>query len=288
MTQVKAVTEDAIAIEDMPFSEYAAQPGMNGSSIVHMRRSPMFYRWMKDNPQPPTPAMNLGTATHRLILEPHLVNDFAVWGLETDQKVSNGKVWEAFRDAHVGQMIVTEKECESMVGMAVAARKNLPIKKYADAEGMREVSLFWTDQISGRRFKARIDKWIPKLRTAFDLKSTRSCSPRRFATQSYQLGYHIKMAIQWLGIRACFGVEPYLKLGAIESKAPHESAVYRVTSDVRLQGLEELDALLKIEAECRKNNHWPAEMEEESDLLLPSWATTNEDEDLLVEGLEIE
>jgi hypothetical protein len=271
---------NARMVEGMPFEEYAAVDALNGSSIVHMRRSPMYYRWAKDNPQPATPAMILGTATHRLILEPDRVGDFAVWGLEEDQKARRGKVWDAFRDAHAGRMIVTQAECESMVGMAVGARKLLPIRKYADAKGPSEVSLFWTDPVSRRAMKCRIDKWVPASRTVFDLKTTRSCQPYKFGAQAYQLGYHIKMAIQCAGIRNVLGVEPHLKIGAIESRAPYESAVYRITSDVILQGFEELDGLLKTLTECEKTNIWPAAMEDESDLLLPSWAITDPDADL--------
>lgn len=277
--------------ECLPFEYYAAIPALNGSSIVHMRRSPMFYRHMKDNPPPPTPAQILGTATHRLILEPDRVGDFAVWGTLPEEKVRNGKVWENFQRLNQGAMIVTAKERDAMVGMATAARRNAPIRKYAGAKGPTELSLVWTDATSGRRFKCRLDKWIPSTRTVFDLKSTANCQPYAFGNQSYKLGYHIKMAIQWLGAKACFGVDDvHLKLGAVESKAPHESAVYRITSDVRLQGLEELDTLLRRLAECEKTNTWPAEMEEESDLQLPTWATPNDatDEDFALEGLELE
>lgn len=275
--------------EGLPFEEYAEIPALNGSTIVHLRRSPMHFDHMRRNPPASTPAQILGTATHRLILEPQRVGDFAIWGAEEDQGRRYGKVWDAFRASNAGRMIVTATDCEQMVGMAVSARKNLPIRKYADAKGPTEVSLVWTDKVSGVRFKCRLDKWIPAQKTVFDLKTCRSCRPYKFGAQSYQLGYHIKMAIQWLGVKACYGVDAHLKLGAVESKAPYESAVYRITPDVRLQGLEELDALLKVYAECEKSGIWPAEMEEESDLLLPSWATSTEtNDDLAMEGLEIE
>ena len=273
--------------ERLSFEEYQAEEGLNGSSIVHMRRSPMQFRYMTDNPQPATPAMVLGTATHRLILEPDRVGDFAVWGEEEGQNVRRGAVWVAFQAANYDKMIVTKAERDQMVGMATAVRKYLPIRKYADAKGPTEVSLFWHDPVNGRRMKARLDKWIPSLHTVFDLKTTRAASSHQFGAQSYKLGYHIKMAIQYEGIRVLTGTKPHVKLGALESKAPHESAVYRVTKDVILQGLEELDALVKKLDECEKLNQWPPEMETESDLILPAWAVTTE-ESSLDEFAEIE
>ena len=266
--------------ENMDFETYLAVPALNGSSIVHMRRSPMYFRYMRDNPQPSTPAQILGTATHRLILEPDRVGDFAVWGEQEEEKVRRGKVWDAFQEAHAGKMIVTTSERDAMVGMATAVRKYLPIRKYADAKGPTEVSIFWRDRYTGRRMKARLDKWIPESNTVFDLKTTRSCTSHQFAAQAFNLGYHIKMAIQYDGVRTLTGKEPKLKLGAVESKAPHESAVYRITPDVKLMGGEEFDALVRVLDECERTNKWPPALEEESDLLIPSWAATTEESSL--------
>lgn len=258
----------------MSFEDYLAVDALNGSSLVHMRRSPMYYAWMYNHPQPPTDAMKLGTATHQLILQPERVGDFAVWGEAEDQKVRRGNVWAAFQAAHFDKMIVTRAERDAMVGMATGARMNIPIHKYADAKGCTEVSMFWTDPVSGRAYKGRVDKILDGHVIA-DLKTCVSCQPRMFGTQSYRFGYHIKMAMYWSGYRQLTGHEPKMKLLAIEKKPPYESVVYRVTPSVIAQGLEEwqnLEAILNI---CEDTNRWPAEYEDETDLMIPAWATEN-------------
>ncbi len=255
----------------VPFEAYQKIDAVNGSSLVHMRRSPMYYKFMRDNPQPPTPAMILGTATHRLILEPERVGDFAIWGLLEEEKVRRGHVWENFKRLNAGaDMIVTVAERDAMVGMAVAARKNVPIMKYASAKGTTEVSMVWRDSQTGRLMKGRVDKILDN-GTLCDLKTTRDCHSRRFAGQSYALGYHIKMAIYANGYQTLTGHLPKMKLLAVESKAPHESAVYRVTPDVLIQGWEELQELLITLKQCEDANAWPAAHDEETDLLLPAW-----------------
>lgn len=269
--QAQADHEDGF-VYGMSFEDYCAVDALNGSALVHMRRSPMYYAWMFDHPQPPTPAMVLGTATHRLILEPERVGDFAVWGEEEDQKVRRGAVWNAFQAAHFDKMIVTKAERDAMVGMATDARMNVPIRKYADAKGKTEVSMFWTDPVNGRRYKGRVDKILDGHVIA-DLKTCMSCQPRMFGAQSYRLGYHIKQAFYWSGYKQLTGHEPKMKLLAIEKKAPFESVVYRVTKDVIVQGLEEwqnLEAILNV---CEDTNKWPAEYEDETDLQIPAWAT---------------
>jgi hypothetical protein len=115
----------------MDFETYQAVPAINGSSLLHMRRSPMKYRHELDHPSPPSQAMTLGTATHRLILGPDRVGDFAVWGDIPEHRTAggamrprNGGDWNAFKDDHAGQMIVTRDERDAMVGMGIGARKS--------------------------------------------------------------------------------------------------------------------------------------------------------------------
>ena len=274
--------------EGLTFEQYSAIDALNGSSIVHMRRSPMYYRHMKDNPPESSPAQVLGTATHQLILEPSRTGDFAVWGEIEEQKVRRGKVWDQFCELNKGAFVVTKRERDAMVGCMVAVRRNPVARKHLAADGPTELSMVWTDSVSGRRFKGRIDKLVPHRNTIVDLKTCRSCEPNRFGAQAYTLGYHIKMAMYADGWRKLVGKEPHVKMVAVESKAPYESAVYRVTKDVLLQGMEELDALIKTLDTCEETNHWPPAMQEESDLLLPAWATSTNEEDFSLEGLEIE
>ena len=262
----------------LTFQEYEAIDALNGSSLLNMRKSPMYYRFIKDNPKEQTEAMLLGTATHRLILEPERVGDFAVWGLNEEEKVRRGKVWEDFKERNSGKLLITAEQRDAMVGMAVTARKNVPIMKYAGAKGACEVTMVWIDPDSGRVFKGRMDKLIAKGDVIFDLKTCRDCSKYRFGAQSYSLGYHIKMALYWQGYKALTGKDAKLVIGAVESKAPHESAVYRITSDVLLQGLEDMDVLIRRLEECERTGLWPAAEPEELELTLPGYAFKEADD----------
>ena len=262
--------------EDMPFLEYVSVPALNGSSIVNMRRSPMAYRHYKDNPNPPSAAMIQGVIVHQVILEPQRLQEFAVWGELSSQKVRNGKAWAAFKEENAAKTIVTKAEYDAITGTAMSALKNEPIRKYADAPGVTEVSMFWQHPRTKRTFKCRIDKLIPESHTIFDLKTTRDCHSYKFGSQSFALGYHIKLALYWRVYKELTGVEPKIVMGAVDSKAPHESAVYRVTRDVILQGLDELDHLVGKIEDCEKSGKWPAEHTEESDLILPAWASESD------------
>lgn len=268
----KGQTEFEGFYHGMPFEVYAAVPALNGSKILEMRRSPMQYKHALDNPKPETEAMFLGTVTHRMVLEPEKVGEIAVWGTEPTQKVRNGGVWNKFQADNEGKTILTAKEFMSAINMSTHALKNAPIRHYAYASGKTEVSIFWKHPITKRRFKARLDKILSEEHCIFDLKTCRDCHSWKFGSQSYALGYHIKAALYSQGYEILTGHKPSFRIGAMESKAPHESAVYRVTEDVIKQGWDELDHLVGRITACEKSGKWPAEHEQETDLLLPAWS----------------
>lgn len=260
----------------MSFADYEKVPALNGSKLMHMRRSAMSFRYMTTHPQPETQAQALGTMVHKLVLEPDTVGQIAVWGREEWMKVRNGKKWEEFQYESEGKTIMTAKDYDAAIYMSSAALENAPIRKYAYAEGKTEVSLFWRDPVNNRYFKARLDKIIPDGDIIFDLKTTRDCHSFKFGTQAYTLGYHIKMALYARGYEILTGRKPIVRIGAIDSRPPHESAVYRVTGDSLAQGWDELDQLVTRLSECEKRNTWPAEHAEETDLLLPAWTQYEE------------
>lgn len=257
---------------DMPFAEYAAAPGLNGSKIVYMRRSPMHYRYMTTHAKPETDALLAGKLVHQMVLEPLLMQQVAIWGTQDAEKVRRGKVWEEFKSAHAGSIILTQAQAAAVTGMARAALSQAPIRKLASAEGPTEVSLFWVDEISGLQMKARLDKIIPEWSVIPDLKTTRDCSRRRFGAQAYDLGYTVKMAHYWDGWRHLTGKEFDLKLLALESTPPHESAVFDIPRDLILCGLDERNELVDKIKTCERAKEWPAAETDEVFLELPSWA----------------
>lgn len=249
---------------------------------MHMRRSPLTYIWNRDNPQPPTDAMKLGTVIHTAILEPPLLGKIAVWGLTDEQKVRRGKVWDVFKEANKDLIIITQAEQAAVSDAVDGAYETPAARKYLAEEGPTEVSMFWVDPYDGRYWKGRIDKLIRTKNTAtiVDLKKTRCCSPRRFGAQAYQLGYHCKAAIYVSGYQILTGIRPHFKWIALEDKNPNECAVYRATPDVLTLGGDEVTSLVKRLDYCEKTDVWPPEVETEEDLVLPAYAMNE------AEGLE--
>ena len=57
---------------------YHASPGASASRLKKFKRSAAHMKYDMDNPEPSTPAMVIGSATHSAILEPSLFEEH--WG----------------------------------------------------------------------------------------------------------------------------------------------------------------------------------------------------------------
>lgn len=255
--------------ENVPYSQYDQIEGLRFSLLKYMERSPMSYRHYCDNPLQPTAPMILGNAAHKAILEPEAV-DFAVWPGPGDRRGNAYKDWCAM---NAGKTLLNQKEADYVLGMQQAVLANPLTKKYLRV-GKSELTMVWRDLTFKRDFKARIDRLIeiedqPHL---VSLKSTADCRDFRFGANAYKLAYYVQDAIYQNGYFYLTGQLPQMITIAVESKPPHESAVYRVPNDVLRQGQTDLAKWVGRLAECEKFNKWPPAVEEEQDLVLPSYA----------------
>lgn len=249
---------------------------LSASALKRLMRSPMAYRWAKDHPTEPSAAMALGTAAHTAILEPHkLLTDYALW----DGGTRRGKAWDEFRAAHADRHILTRDEFDAAQAMRDAVRGFAPAMRYL-AIGEAEVTMLW--DCEGHPFKCRAD-WVTTIDgrpVIVDLKTTRDASPRRFGNDAFRLGYHVQFALYADAWEALTGQAPAFVVIAVESKAPHEPAVFRVPDDVLEQGRDDYRRLIATLDECATTNHWPPMSEAEQELTLPSYAYGTADDDL--------
>ncbi len=266
---------------NMPFEDYDRIDAVNYSSLKHLRRSPMYYRYRMDHPQEQTEAMQIGSAAHHAILEPDRIGDIAIW---TGGR-RYGKEWEAFKDDHAYQMILRQEDAAYVAGIAAAVHRNETARKYL-RRGQSEVVVIW--EAFGRLFKGRLDRWNSEGNLVLDLKTCRDCRPWTFGAQAHKLGYHIQMAMYVDGVKAVTGIAPSVRILAPENKPPFESAVYRVPEDVLDLGRSEYITLLHRLIECETSGLWPPEIEDECDLQLPAYAFQDDDNDVSALDLQEE
>lgn len=259
----------------LTYDEYRALPGLNISTLLKMRRSPKHFRHALLNPSPDTPALSFGKALHSLLLEPERVEqDVAVWS-----GTRRGKAWDAFSAANADRLIVKSDEWDQAHTMAQAIRAHDVARFYLEQDGEAESSITWNDEATGRALKGRID-WLCG-EAIVDLKTTRDPSQFLFGRDAARYGYHIRAAWYQDGIAALTGTwRPYVLIAA-EKDPPHDVVCYRVPPEALRAGRNEYRRLLCELAECEAADRWPGiGGDEELDLILPSWALGDEDDDM--------
>jgi hypothetical protein len=255
---------------------YFDAPGVNWSTLKHLRESAMHYRYRLENPIDTTPAMALGRVTHTLVFEPEkFADEYVIWE-DGDRR---GKAWLEFKELHAGRVIFKPNEIDIAVQIADAVKRHPLVQPYL-VDGIFEMPITWTCPDTGLLCKAKPDWMQPDRRVLVDLKTTQSTQARRFGSQAARLGYHCQLAHYASGIEAGFGWKPSeVVIIAVESEAPYDVAVFEIDREtLMLADMEVKELLMQVKA-CRTADSWPGRYIEKQALQLPAWVYGSDDED---------
>lgn len=73
--------------------DYHSNSAVSKSTLCKMAINPEYYKWCLDNPQPPTDDLIVGSAFHKLVLEPDdFDKEFAVLP-ECNRRTKEGKAF---------------------------------------------------------------------------------------------------------------------------------------------------------------------------------------------------
>lgn len=270
-------------VAGVDFSTYRAAAGVNVSSLKELARSPLHYRYAKDNPKPTTSAMSLGTAAHCATLEPErFAAEFVTW---TGGRRA-GKEWDAFKaDAEAAQrLVLTEDERDTALAIAQAVRACPEAMVYLK-RGHAEVSMSWQHDEPELALKGRVD-WLTVVDgcdVVVGLKTTRDLRPREFAAQAARLCYHWQWAFYYDGFERITGRKPAMVEIVVESAAPHAVAVYRIPEHVLERGRQEYRDALTTLAQCEASGVWPGPVVGEVEFDLPGWAYPEDENDIILD-----
>ena len=264
-------------MHDQSARDYHAMPGASASRLKLLKRSAAHMKHDMDNPQEPTQAMIIGSATHSAILEPVL---FAKeWGRlpEGDGRSKAVKDAKAELIIEFGADHILKPDAydnilamrDSVFGNALA----LDLLDGADTE----TSHYWTQ--NGVACKARIDA-LPREDSPWndcvvDIKTTANGSPEEFRRSCFNFSYHLQ-ARHYLSAaerdRFIFIV--------VERDAPHCVAIYELDEAALELGRQDREFLLGQWALCEAEqaaggpDAWPGFPIEIQELSLPGWAYT--------------
>lgn len=254
------------------FDEYIEIDAINASRLKRMGTSPLAFAEY-ESAQKKTAAMTLGSAAHKLILEPSCFSEcYAIW---TGSRRA-GQKWKDFLDANAGREIINSKEHRQICNMRDAIEQHSVANSLLSG-GRSELTLQWTDADTDVKCKGRIDYLNDYI---VDLKTTIDNSPRAFASQSARLGYHISLAFYQDGLKRQTGISRDIKIVTVQSVRPWDVVVYNVPEDIVEAGRERYKLYLQMLVQCNETNRWPGQFDNEIDLDLPVWAQSDPLDDI--------
>lgn len=253
----------------MDDATYFALEALSASGAKLLKKSPLHYYADRQKSRMPTPAMIFGTVVHRLALEPDR-EAYVVKRLNWASK--EGRIERAELEA-TGLPIISEADADRALAIRDALWRDADIAALLKG-AETEVVMTW--QQHGVACKAKADAIQGDL--ILDLKTCIDASPAGFQRAVAQFHYHLQCA------HYCDGYQHTHKSGArdflfiaVESQAPHATAVYRLDNTTLAAGRREMRRAAELYRDCLQTGVWPGYSRSVTTLTLPTWAMPSED-----------
>lgn len=175
-----------------------------------------------------------------------------------------------------GQVPILRSELDAAQKMAesVAAHREAHALL---TNGTPEVSLFWIDDATGVKCRARLD-WLPNPQPRRrlivpDLKSASTAAPSEFAKAAARYAYYGQQRWYSDGIAACdLDPDPAFVFVVVEKADPWPVIVGQIASSADLSlARAAVDRTRRLYRECVETDTWPAYPGGVVDIDLPAW-----------------
>jgi exodeoxyribonuclease VIII len=277
-------------LPDLSAAEYHRHPAVSKHGLDDFRKAPALYDYNRKNPQEAkSPALLFGSLYHTVILEPDLIGRlYAVVPSDAPKKPSRTQReakkpsqetldaiawWDDFNLRTEGRTIVDVQDIMRCQKMRAAMMKNLACRNAIEEHRLyTEASLFWEDQRTGVKCRARPDI-IRADGLIIDPKTCADASEEAFQRAAFNYGYYRQAAMYLDGWEVVAQDKPkgFIFL-AQESEPPYLCRAYVASPAMidhgRMQLAEDLDRFAK----CERLGVWPGLGDTPAELNLPAWA----------------
>ena len=259
---------------NQPDFDYRRAEGLNQSSLKKILQSPAHYQAALKEKFLPSPAMEIGTAAHCLILDGPKAFESSYVLQPEDIKLTTkeGKEWKASqRRKKILRDDGKDKAWSSIHGMAEQLSR-LPYYSITDDPEYikrNEVSVYW--DWNGCRCKGRLDSVLVDEGIIVDLKTTISVDPDMFGKKVVGLGYDFQAAYYAKAAEVAFGKKFRFIFAAVERVAPFNVQLFEVSDEMMAEGLAMCEDALHIYKECTASGVWAEPAIQTHKLEYPRW-----------------
>lgn len=261
----------------VPFDEYLKWEAVNHSFLHELdTKSPAHAKESRDSPKPPSEAFEIGTAVHKLCLEPFEFDECYSVPPKCDRRTKEGKaMWAEFQSQCNGKKVIEKEDYLICVAMVEAIQSHKDAREILRS-GELEVCIVWIDKRTGLLCKARLDYVHLQRGIIADLKSARDAGREEFAKAIWNYGYHSKAAFYIDGLDTLLNNEPAFVFVAVEKTRPFAVGCYEAKETLILAGRNAYRRALDTYKKCIKTKKWPAYGDEIEFIDLPRWALSRE------------
>ncbi len=213
-----------------------------------------------------TPAMELGTLTHRVILEPETCS--GAFYVKPDGMSFATKEGKAWRVEHQDRPIISFDDSKAMLGMRESVLRHPIARKFIE-RSLLEQNVFADSD--GLRLKARLDLLPDSGNALADLKTCESADDTAFAKSIDSYGYHYQAAF-YLDVCALAGRDfsQWIFI-AVEKEPPFLCVAYNLDPLAIEYGRRLYNRDLQLYRTCLESGIWPGYAEELSCISLPPY-----------------
>lgn len=241
----------------MTEKEYRMHPAISRSELAKMSESPEKFKWYKEHPEPPTPALIFGQLFHAMALQPEtLEKDFALAPNVDRRTKARKEAFAEFEKESEGKTVVTADMYQQAEEMTEALYRNGYIKKLLAGE--KEKPFFWTDDLTGEECKCRADclTTVGGNLIIVDLKTTDNAETDAFMRSAVKYQYDLQAAMYSEGVKANTGKKPLFVFVAIEKKPPHAVNILQADELFVKHGYDLYREYIGIYHDCKNTGEW--------------------------------
>lgn len=231
------------------------------SRLGLMAKTPAYYKWAMENPQEPSEDLVVGSAFHKLVLEPDdFDKEFAVLPEGIDRRTKVGKeTYALFMEENADKGVITIEQYEMISKMRDSVLSNPYTVKLLN--GKHEQSMYFVDDLTGIQCKVRPDTYtiIGDKVIITDEKSCKSAMPEDFMRDIIKYQYDLQAYMYRLGVAKTLNVpieNVSFVFNCVEKKAPYLSALYEVTQPIFERGEMLFRKYIGMLKECIDTDNW--------------------------------
>lgn len=264
----------------MTEQEYRSHPAISRSELWRIHESPQKFKYFKEHPEEPTPALLFGQVFHKMALEPDTFDFEFVVMPSVDRRTKEGKqIWTEFLEKAEGKTVIPAE----MYEQANAMCESLASVPFAQKllNGPREVPFFWVDELTGEECKCRTDCLNTQYSQPIivDVKSTTDASTDAFIRDAIKYGYDFQSAMYSEGVSKHIQQKPLFVFIVVEKTPPYAVNILQADELLLRRGYRLFRDYIEIYHDCKQTENWYGYLGKHNqinNLALPAWLAREE------------